>query len=418
MVSKKASADDVKKTAVQTAADENAPQSAATKRTASKQAVSKTAKENASKTAKSSAAKTAKVSAAKAPAKSGADKASAAKNTVKAAAKTSASKKTAKAADSKETNIPEAENHDIISEVMTIKSRNEEKKAAKPAAAQTAKKAAAKSMPAEGVEEKGRKAVPENSKRAAVKENAKIAEAKKFLEMKESADAAGNVSENGESELCGGAFCAWARAYKNLFNFKGRTSRFEFWSSMLINMFVILLLVSGVAFAMPHAHKITTVLAILFYIAEVFFYLSLFVRRLHDAGYGAWKGFFRPFVLYWLLTGILSAAGTVYALQGGKIYSGFSTGESFIILGCGAATLLVMMFYGYYSLKIFIAAGFFEEERGANQYGTASFYDAGHKAKSLRYAAIYLLFLLVGYLTYFMSTYMDAVERGGYNGYY
>ena len=63
MVSKKASADDVKKTAVQTAADENAPQSAATKRTASKQAVSKTAKENASKTAKSSAAKTAKVSA-------------------------------------------------------------------------------------------------------------------------------------------------------------------------------------------------------------------------------------------------------------------------------------------------------------------------------------------------------------------
>lgn len=31
MVSKKASADDVKKTAVQTAADENAPQSAATK---------------------------------------------------------------------------------------------------------------------------------------------------------------------------------------------------------------------------------------------------------------------------------------------------------------------------------------------------------------------------------------------------
>ena len=39
MVSKKASADDVKKTAVQTAADENAPQSAATKRTASKQAV-------------------------------------------------------------------------------------------------------------------------------------------------------------------------------------------------------------------------------------------------------------------------------------------------------------------------------------------------------------------------------------------
>lgn len=46
------------------------------------------------------------------------------------------------------------------------------------------------------------------------------------------------------------------------------------------------------------------------------------------------------------------------------------------------------------------------------------FYDAGHKAKSLRYAAIYLLLLLVGYLTYFMSTYMDAVERGGYNGYY
>lgn len=100
---------------------------------------------------------------------------------MKAAAKTSAPKKTAKAADSKETNIPEAENHDIISEVMTIKSRNEEKKAAKPAAAQTAKKAAAKSMPAEGVEEKGRKAVPENSKRAAVKENAKIAEAKNFL---------------------------------------------------------------------------------------------------------------------------------------------------------------------------------------------------------------------------------------------
>lgn len=416
MVSKKVSADDVKKTAVQTAADENAPQSAASKKAAAKKAAPKAGKSTATK----------------APVKSDTDKSRATKDTVKAAAAENATKKkaakpaaaqtvkktTAKPAESNGSKIPEAENHDIISEVMTIKSRNEEKKAAKPAAAQTAKKTTAKPVPTEGAEEKGRKAVPENSKRAAVKENAKIAKAKKFLEMKESADAAGNTSENGDSELCGGAFCAWVRAYKNLFNFKGRTSRFEFWSSMLINMFVILLLVFGVAFAMPHAHKITTVLAILFYIAEVFFYLSLFVRRLHDAGYGAWKGFFRPFVLYWLLTGVLSAAGTAYALQGGKIYSGFSTGESFILLGCGAATLLAMMFYGYYSLKIFIAAGFFEEERGANQYGTASFYDAGHKAKSLRYAAIYLLFLLVGYLTYFMSTYMDAVEKGGYNGYY
>lgn len=82
---------------------------------------------------------------------------------MKAAAKTSASKKTAKAADSKETNIPEAENHDIISEVMTIKSRNEEKKAAKPAAAQTAKKRQQNQCRRKGLKKKAAKRFPKTA---------------------------------------------------------------------------------------------------------------------------------------------------------------------------------------------------------------------------------------------------------------
>ena len=219
--------------------------------------------------------------------------------------------------------------------------------------------------------------------------------------MKENAGTDGDVSENIDGEPRDGAFRAWIRAYKNIFNFKGRTSRYEFWSAMLVNMAALFLLILGISymafglvFVTSKVSVILTVLAVVFSIAEVFFYLSLFVRRLHDAGYGAWKGFFRPMIVCWLLTSVVSIAGVV--IYNNPSFTSIMM-QNFTTLALGAVMLLGTMLYAYYNLKIFIAVGFFEEENKANQYGAPAFCDAGHKTKTLRFASFYLLFIFVFY---------------------
>ena len=62
----------------------------------------------------------------------------------------------------------------------------------------------------------------------------------------------------------------------------------------------------------------------------------------------------------------------------------------------GGAAIALFIAYLYYCIKIFIAAGFFEEENGTNAYGAMSAYcDHAHKQRALRYAAIYLLLVLL-----------------------
>lgn len=305
--------------------------------------------------------------------------------------KSAASKSNAKKTATKQV-VPETNNVDVVGEVLNVKSKNDAKKSSR-----TAKTVEVKAeTPAAA--EKSKKTVAANTKRSSVKENAKIAEAKKFAEMKEHPADIDTIDEACTQGCCGGAWCSWIHAYKNMFNFKGRTSRYEFWSFMLINIFALLLFSLGLELT-THS-LLSAALGVVIYLVQFVVYLSIFTRRLHDAGYSAWKGFFRPLLISWLLT-IASAFNLAfhtptnpYALQ-----------LSLLV----AAVFLIS--YGYYGIKTFVAAGFFEEERNANVYGAASFIDDAHKMRGLRYASIYLLIIIFGYLISLSSVVYSALQE-------
>ena len=278
--------------------------------------------------------------------------------------------------------VPETHNVDVVGDVLNIKSQNEAKKAGKSSRSTSAKVKEESVVEAAAPESKN---ASHSNKHAAVKENAKIAEAKKFAEMKGILAEIDTESDAENSAACGGAWCAWLNAYKNIFNFKGRSSRFEFWSFMLINMFILLAFCLGIEFMGDSL--LTMTLSAVVYIAQIIVYLAMFVRRLHDAGYSSWKGFFKPLLISWILT----AATSVYLVT-------FTPVDPLAIQIALVVAVLLLLTYGYYAIKTFVAAGFFEEERNANVYGAASFIDDAHKMRSLKYASIYLLIIILGYL--------------------
>lgn len=352
MVTKKTSKEDVKKVSAPAAAD---------------------VKKQPAKKAGSTAAKTAE------------------KKTTAAAEKKSTAKKTVKA-----DYTPVAGNKDVVASVLDIKAKNEAKKTAK----QTKPKAAGAAQKAAVVEEKGGKAVSAKSKRDTVKENAQKAEAKKFMALKES------EPEKECLKCCcflglKNMFAAWFGAYKKIFNYKTRSSRYDFWAYMLINLFISLLIAipyqSAKYEAFFNGGEVSTLLQIVYWIVSVVMLLAslaLFVRRLHDMGQSGWKGFFRPMTFSALGLIALTVIGNALFPDTTKPEEVESLSAS--LLGGGILVLLLVNFY--YLCKTAIAAGFIEGEQVENAYGLPMFADDCTKAKILRYASLYTVIFVI-YMT-------------------
>lgn len=372
----------------------------------------KTSKEDVKKVSEPVEAKKAAV---KTAAKPAAKKTAAAKTTdvkattaVKAPAKKAAAKKTVSGAD----HTPVTADKNVINDVLEIKAKNETKKAVK------AKSAAMQNNTASETTEKGAKAVSAKSKRDAVKESVQKAEAKKFIALKE--ETAAESCCPVACCLCGlkNAFAAWLDAYKKIFTYKSRTSRCDFWAFMLINFILMLFVIVPYEYASYNALFSGTPIAPVkvyaywaFSIVELFVYLALYVRRLHDTGANGWKGFFGPLTYSALGLIALALIGN-YALPEDQIV-GEKDDITASVFGLGVLVLLFINLY--YLIKTFIAVGFMEEERAENAYGAPKFADDCCKGKILRYATWYTLLMLVYIITVFsvqFSLYMALLGRG------
>jgi len=326
------------------------------------------------------------------------------KSTAKSTAKKATSSSKVSAAKVIDRQVPVKANIDPMEKVMAIKAKNDEKKASK--AAKKAKKE----------EIKGAKAALNTSNKI-VKENAKKATAKNFSETKAKA----MVEEKTQKKCCicsackDGMIAAWLRAYKNLFNFKGRTSRFEFWSFNLLNFIfagavVCALLVLIDKLQPTFMYMGAFALLILFILASFFIYLALSVRRLHDTGHAAWKGFFRPTIITFLLTVILSGVALVIIQNGTDILLASATSAAGVGLSLFVLIFFVCLFaLFYYSTKILLFTGFYEEDED-NEFGAASYTDKSYKVKAFKYAILY--YLLVG-ITNLISDAINSYVQGG-----
>lgn len=261
-------------------------------------------------------------------------------------------------------------------------------------------------------------------KQVPVKENVnpleKVMEIKAHNEEKKSSK---NTPKNAEAKSCcccckDGLFAVWARAYKNIFNFKGRASRYEFWGFSLLNLFFLLFVIGGLFFLFANtgdSMPISSTGAIIFLVlmlVEFFVYLALAVRRLHDGGYTAWKGFFKP--LFWsIVLCVLFSIGSACIVDqmGDRLLNaeGFTQAWLTCFVLAFAVVLLVCMYFG---AKIFIVTSFYEEDKENNEYGEARYVTACYKAKALKYTALYYIIITcMNFITQQINSYLHLVNQ-------
>ncbi|MBO5038543.1 MAG: DUF805 domain-containing protein [Alphaproteobacteria bacterium] len=312
-----------------------------------------------------------------------------------------------------------------LDEVMEIKAHNEEVKTAK-ALKKAAKKgvktlkAADQSTSISSEDEKGSKTLADTKKRRNVINSAQKTAERKFAELK----AQENDDENVScacccQSFCNGAFGAWADAYKNIFNFKGRTSRFEFWSFMLINFFVILGFFGGLILlpydVLGNHETLLSGIILVFMGIQAIISLSLSVRRIHDTGNSAWKGFYRPFICLLVLMMAIGFVSSFYLSGANNLTADDHTGFLYLLITYLLSTLL-FPFYLYYLFKLFITVCFIEEDNRVLECGEPRYADPVHKKRAMKYAAIYFVIMVFVsiFSVAFLQFYITALAM--YNG--
>lgn len=331
-------------------------------------------------------------------------------------------KDTAPKATLTETLVPNKADIHPIDDVMKIKEHNEEVKSAKEQkkaekkALKTAKAQSGRKSVSTEAEEKGARTLADTQKRRNVITKAQKAAAEKFAAQKAKGE---NENACCCSSFCHGAFGAWADAYKNIFNFRGRTSRYEFWSFMLINFFVITAFMGGMAIASDGASDKMALLMMgltaIFYVVEMLVALSIAVRRLHDTGNTAWKGFFAPMVVTLALGIGLMFAAEYYLPDESELYMMTEMSDLLPSLLTALALVVLAVIYLYYAVKTFITVCFIEEDCAVLESGEPRYTDAVYKKRAVKYASIYyiVMFFLTLFSIAFIRLYMMAVALYG-----
>ena len=318
----------------------------------------------------------------------------------KAAAKKVSLKSSAKKAPSKSENtkasgdkvlnaqVPVRADVNPVKDVLEIKAHNAEKKAIKEAAKALKKEKAP-------VNEKGTKVVFNRQKVAEVKENARKTAVKKFVETKTELK-----DENGVSSSKSGLWTAFINGYKNMFNYSGRTSRYEFWAFMLSNLIafcvVFPVLLWGTALGLKSG---TAVLALLIIgmLIEVLTFLSLTVRRLHDTGVSAWKNYFKPVIISIFVIAVMTISAVfINSYVGAEKLA--TTPWQIVSVIYGLVFLAFLVTFMYYTTKISIVSSYYEGEISNNLYGVAEFNDDYHKAKGLQYTVLCMTIVSLFYM--------------------
>jgi len=298
--------------------------------------------------------------------------------------------------------IPVKADVNPVKDVLEIKAHNAEKKAAKVA------KKAMKEVAKNPVSEKGAKVAVSRTKVAKVKENAQKAAVKNFTETKRETGFGKNVSSAKD-----GLWAALINGYKNIFNFSGRTSRYEFWAFMLSNLITvaialpILLWIS--ALVVKSGAAVLGVLVVVL-IAETLVFLSMTARRLHDTGASAWKGYFKAVVMSFLTLVLLVVLAVVITSTIGSEQLDTTLWRVVSVL-YGLLFTTTTFIFMYYTTKVSIASSYYEGEDKDNAYGTAEFNDDYHKAKGLQYTVLCMTIVSIFYMIW------GAFSKYSYGGF-
>lgn len=223
----------------------------------------------------------------------------------------------------------------------------------------------------------------------------------KAVEKKATVSPVQTVSTQPEGLSASKLIKAWFDGWRQTFNLKGRSSRFELWAFLLLNAIMMVIIQLKCAYIMSERYLLSAhargysldVISRNITLAEVVFYLTIFiplfplvsliVRRMHDLGKLAWANYFEPLfmsvvVMSLLLFALLELNDTDYA------YTALCLSVCFVTLVYGA---------GFYGLKILIMTMFYRGDAKANDYGVAKYNDDEHETQALNLSCLYFLFI-------------------------
>ncbi len=183
--------------------------------------------------------------------------------------------------------------------------------------------------------------------------------------------------------------------FKNIFNYKARASKYDYWGFLLANVLVAMLamvLILGFAFVTPIVSSILLVSYYAYSIVAFFAALSLLVRRLHDTNHSG--------NILWLMLIFLSLA-----IIGGALGFSFSYGK----IGMSLLVVSLAVFVGI-SLWVFVISMFKGQKEG-NKYGEPVEEPEDYNEKANIFIIVYLLIKLVfGGVNFFLNLASDAKD--------
>ena len=195
----------------------------------------------------------------------------------------------------------------------------------------------------------------------------------------------------------------WLDGWKKTLKLRGRSSRFELWTFMLINSVLTMMLQLKCSYflssrflqdAHSKGYSLETIDNYITF-AQIAFYLiiiiplfplgSMLIRRMHDIGKLAWKNYLEPafmgMVVLWALF-----LGIVYINNWEEVYS-------WVVLAMGICFTTTLYAIGYYLLKFLIPTLFYQGDLEINRFGKPQYNTDKHEEIALKFSCIYFLFI-------------------------
>lgn len=200
----------------------------------------------------------------------------------------------------------------------------------------------------------------------------------------------------------------WYEGWKKTFVLRGRSSRFELWTFMLINSIISIALQLKCSYIMSprflreanylgySIDKIETYIIT----AEILFYIvlivplfplgSMLIRRMHDLNRLAWNNHLEPVFMGVVVLSVINIA----------ISSLTYTDLAYVAMFLSLCFVVILYGVGFYGLKFLIMTMFYRGDKVKNNYGEPKYTDEEHEEKALNLSCGYFLFIITIGLLY------------------
>lgn len=194
----------------------------------------------------------------------------------------------------------------------------------------------------------------------------------------------------------------WFEGWKNSFNLHGRSSRFELWVFMVVNIVLSMIIQLNCSYVLSPSFLRTatakgytlaqidtciTAASVGFWLVVLLPFIpfgALIIRRMHDLGRLAWHGYFEPIFMGCVVLAIINLA--VETITDSDL--------AYVIVFLETCFITILYSIGFYSLKILSLTFFYKGDCEENAFGKPAYKEEIYEDAALNLSCLYFLILL------------------------